>query len=84
MIKVTGTQNGVRIYYGIRTVEIDEKGEAKWFTLPSFSPTQEGTIYWKIQVIDDHTDGDVRTTTTKVTSSEDHDRDKEDHNRDRH
>jgi len=73
IVRVTGTQNGVRIYYGIRTVVIDEKGETMWFSLPSYTPTQKGTIHWKIQVIDDHPDIDVRITTTKVTSSRDDD-----------
>jgi hypothetical protein len=84
IIRVTGTQNGERIYYGIRTVKIDKKGETAWFSLPSYLPKQKGTIHWKVEVIDDHPDGDIRAASTNVNSAKEDEHNNEGQDRDRH
>jgi hypothetical protein len=63
---ISGTQDGEKIYLQTQVVEIDEKGESRWYSFPSYRPTHAGTIHWKVHVIDGRPDADTRTVVTRV------------------
>jgi hypothetical protein len=75
-LTITGTQNGLEIYHGSQVVVLNEKREPQWFSFPGYMPTQIGIIHWKVEVLDNDPDNDIKTATTRVNSHTENNRGK--------